>query len=103
MMRSAGFSVCAKKNQCHQARAKRASQRSTCSITGTPSISTSRSTAPGWSIARAERDERAAVVPDDGEALVAERAHQRDARRAAIARFEYGAWSGVVAGLDDSP
>src|SRR5829696_4619743 len=50
----------------------------------------------------AERDVRAAVVPHDGEALVPERPHHATQSRA-IARFEYGPWSSVVGGLDDSP
>ena len=46
---SAGFSVCAKKNQCHQLAAKRASQRSSASAIGMPSSTTSRVTS--WSSA----------------------------------------------------
>ena len=48
-MSSAGLAVCAKKNQCHQLEAKRASQRSSASTIGTPSITTSRVTP--WSTA----------------------------------------------------
>ena len=44
MISSAGFAVWAKKNQCHQLAAKRASQRSSASTIGTPSITTSRDT-----------------------------------------------------------
>jgi hypothetical protein len=49
--RSAGLAVWPRKNQCHHARAKPASQRSSASAIGTASMTTSRSTAPGWSIA----------------------------------------------------
>jgi hypothetical protein len=37
----------------------------------------------------------ATIVPDDGTALVAQ--------SSLIARFEYGAWSEVVAGFDERP
>jgi len=45
--RSAGFSVWPKKNQCHQARAKFASQRSSRSTIGTPSMITAPATDRG--------------------------------------------------------
>ena len=46
---SAGFSVCPKKNQCHQLEANRASHRARCSAIGTQSMTTSCNTERGWS------------------------------------------------------
>ena len=51
---------------------------------------------------RAQRDVRTSIVSDHREALVAELAHQLHASRA-MARLQYGAWSGVVGGFDDCP
>ena len=73
-----GLSGWAKKNQCHQAAAKRASVRSRCSTMGTQSSTARCVTASGWSSAVAQRHVAAAVVPDDGEPLVPEPPHQRD-------------------------
>ena len=77
--RSAGLSVCPRKNQCHQRAANRASQRSSASAIGTASITASALTALGMVQRRPERDVGAAVVAGDGEPLVPQRAHQRDA------------------------
>jgi hypothetical protein len=50
-MARSGLSGCAKKNQWYQSRANLASHRSSASLIGTPSMTTSRSTTSGWSSA----------------------------------------------------
>ena len=97
-----GLSGWAKKNQCHQAVANRASQRARASAMGTLSSTASADTASRVVEREAQRDVAAPVVPDDGEALVPEAAHEGE-HVAAIARFEYGAWSSVVVRLADRP
>jgi hypothetical protein len=52
MMARSGLPGCAKKNQWYQSCANFASQRSSASLIGTPSITTSLRTAFGWSRAR---------------------------------------------------
>ena len=74
--RSAGLSVWPRNHQCHQARAKTASVRSRCSMTGRPSR-TIRLGHHLWMVhRRTERDQGAAVVPGYGEPAVAEVGHQ---------------------------
>ena len=83
-------------------RAKRASQRSSASTIGTASRTTSARTACGRSIAV-----RKATYAPRSWPTTANRAWPSARMSAthsrAIARLEYGSWSGVVGGLDDSP
>ena len=77
MNHSAGFSVWPKKNQCHQASAKRASARARCSPVGMQS-STASFVTFSMVECQAVRDGGAAVMDDDAEALMSEEAHQFD-------------------------
>ena len=78
MIRSAGLAVWPKKNQCHQALAKRASARASASPIGIVEHGEGAHSV-GVIHRRPERDVAAAIVAGDREPLVPERPHQRHA------------------------
>ncbi len=101
-MARSGLSGWAKKNQWYQFRANVASHLARASLMGTPSMTTSRLTASGWSSARRSATQQPRSCPTAANVAWPSVCMSRT-MSAATARLDCWEWSGRIRALPDWP